>query len=79
MPSLISDARTPRPGAANGVAPKKGVGMVFWIDGAPGMADMVKVEAANSAPYGGLVGPDAAGVSDVFQQPRPDGLPHAKH
>ena len=45
---MISDARTPRPGAANGVAPKKGVGMVFWIDGAPGMADMVKVEAPST-------------------------------
>ena len=43
-PSMISDARTPSPGAAKGVVPKKGIGMVFWIDGVPGMADMVKVE-----------------------------------
>ena len=43
-PSMISEARTPRPGAANGVVPKKGIGMVFWIDGVPGIADMVKVD-----------------------------------
>ena len=41
---MISEASTPRPGAAKGVVPKKGMGMVFWIDGVPGMADMVKVE-----------------------------------
>ncbi len=41
---MISDARIPRPGAANGVVPKKGIGIVFWIDGVPGRADMVKVE-----------------------------------
>ena len=41
---MISDASTPRPGAANGVVPKNGIGMVFWIDGVPGIADMVKVE-----------------------------------
>ena len=34
----------PSPGAANGVVPKKGIGIVFWIDGVPGIADMVKVE-----------------------------------
>ncbi len=41
---MIRVAITPRPGAAKGVVPKKGMGMVFWIDGVPGMADMVKVE-----------------------------------
>ena len=41
---MISEASTPSPGAAKGVVPKKGIGMVFWIDGVPGMADMVKVE-----------------------------------
>ena len=41
---MISDASTPSPGAANGVVPKKGIGIVFWIDGVPGIADMVKVE-----------------------------------
>ena len=34
----------PSPGAANGVVPKKGIGIAFWIDGVPGSADMVKVE-----------------------------------
>ena len=33
----------PRPGAANGVVPKNGIGMAFWIEGVPGKADMVKV------------------------------------
>ena len=40
---MMIDASTPSPGAANGVVPKKGMGMVFWIDGVPGIADMVKV------------------------------------
>ncbi len=43
-PSMMSEASTPRPGAAKGVVPKKGMGMVFWIYGVPGMADMVNVE-----------------------------------
>ena len=33
----------PSPGAANGVVPKKGIGIAFWIAGVPGRADMVKV------------------------------------
>ena len=41
---MITEASTPRPGAAKGVVPKKGIGIVFWIDGVPGIADMVKVE-----------------------------------
>jgi hypothetical protein len=28
-PSMISDARRPRPGAANGVVPKNGIGIAF--------------------------------------------------
>ena len=40
---MMSEAITPSPGAANGVVPKKGIGMVFWIEGVPGIADMVKV------------------------------------
>ncbi len=40
---MMIEARTPSPGAANGVVPKKGIGMVFWIEGVPGIADMVKV------------------------------------
>ena len=43
-PSMMAEASIPRPGAAKGVVPKKGMGMVFWIDGVPGMADMVKVD-----------------------------------
>jgi len=41
---MMTDASTPSPGAANGVVPKKGIGIVFWIEGVPGKADMVKVE-----------------------------------
>ena len=44
MASMTADATTPRPGAAKGVVPKKGIGMVFGIAGVPGSADMVKVE-----------------------------------
>ena len=43
-PSMMIDATMPRPGAANGVVPKNGIGIAFWIDGVPGKADMVKVE-----------------------------------
>ena len=41
---MMIEARTPRPGAANGVVPKNGIGIAFWIDGVPGSADIVKVE-----------------------------------
>jgi len=41
---MITEASIPRPGAAKGVVPKKGIGIGFWIDGVPGIADMVKVE-----------------------------------
>ena len=41
---MMIEARMPSPGAAKGVVPKNGIGMVFWIDGVPGIADMVKVE-----------------------------------
>ena len=40
---MMIEAMTPRPGAANGVVPKNGIGIVFWIEGVPGIADMVKV------------------------------------
>ena len=33
----------PRPGAANGVVPKNGIGIAFWIAGVPGSADIVNV------------------------------------
>ena len=42
----------PRPGAANGVVPKKGMGMAFWIDGVPGSADMVKVDVPSTMAAG---------------------------
>ena len=44
-PHMMAEAISPRPGAANGVVPKNGIGMAFWIAGVPGSADMVKVEA----------------------------------
>src|SRR5262252_340393 len=36
--SIIIEAMMPRPGAANGVVPKNGIGIVFWIAdlGSPG-------------------------------------------
>ena len=40
----------PRPGAANGVVPKNGIGIAFWIAGVPGSADIVKVEVPNRSP-----------------------------
>ena len=40
---MMAAAMKPRPGAANGVVPKKGMGIAFWIAGDPGSADIVKV------------------------------------
>ncbi|EXI69768.1 MAG: hypothetical protein AW08_00261 [Candidatus Accumulibacter adjunctus] len=40
---MMAAAMTPRPGAANGVVPKNGIGIAFWIAGVPGRADIVKV------------------------------------
>src|SRR6516162_9530788 len=51
-PSIIAAAMMPRPGAANGVVPKNGIGMAFWIDGVPGRADMVKVEVPSTIAAG---------------------------
>ena len=42
----------PRPGAANGVVPKNGIGMAFWIAGVPGSADIVKVEVPSAIAAG---------------------------
>ena len=42
-PSMIAAATMPRPGAAKGVVPKKGMGIAFCRAGVPGNADMVKV------------------------------------
>ncbi len=40
---MIAPASVPRIGAANGVVPKNGIGIAFWIAGVPGSAVMVKV------------------------------------
>ena len=41
--NMITAAMMPRPGAANGVVPKKGIGIAFWIAGVPGSAVIVNV------------------------------------
>ena len=40
---MTAVAMTPRPGAANGVVPKNGIGIAFWMAGVPGSADIVNV------------------------------------
>ncbi len=50
--SMIAEAMTPSPGAANGVVPKKGIGMAFCIDGVPGKADIVKVDVPSTITAG---------------------------
>jgi len=40
---MIAEATIPSPGAANGVVPKNGIGIAFWIAGVPGRALIVKV------------------------------------
>ena len=49
---MIAEAMTPRPGAASGVVPKKGIGIAFWMAGVPGMADIVKVEVPSAIAAG---------------------------
>ena len=49
---MTADAMMPSPGAANGVVPKNGIGMAFWIAGVPGSADMVKVEVPSAMAAG---------------------------
>ena len=49
---MIAAAITPNPGAANGVVPKNGMGMAFWMAGVPGNADMVKVEVPRAMAAG---------------------------
>ena len=51
-PSMMSDAMMPRPGAANGVVPKNGIGIAFWMAGVPGRADIVKVEVPSAIAAG---------------------------
>ncbi len=45
---MISAASSPKPGAANGVVPKNGIGIAFWIAGVPGSAVIVKVNAPSA-------------------------------
>jgi hypothetical protein len=49
---MIADAIRPRPGAANGLVPKNGIGIAFWIAGVPGIADIVKVEVPSAMAAG---------------------------
>ena len=49
---MIAEAMMPRPGAANGVVPKNGIGIAFWIAGVPGSADIVKVEVPKAIAAG---------------------------
>ena len=49
---MIAAAIMPRPGAANGVVPKNGIGIAFWIAGVPGNADIVKVEVPKAIAAG---------------------------
>jgi hypothetical protein len=49
---MKTDATMPRPGAANGVVPKNGIGIAFWIDGVPGKADIVKVDVPRAMAAG---------------------------
>ena len=49
---MIADAMIPRPGAANGVVPKNGIGIAFWMAGVPGNADIVKVEVPKATAAG---------------------------
>ena len=48
----MAAAMIPRPGAANGVVPKNGIGIAFWIAGVPGKADIVKVEVPSATAAG---------------------------
>ena len=45
---MMTEAMMPSPGAANGVVPKNGIGMAFWIAGEPGIAVMVKVKVPSA-------------------------------
>jgi hypothetical protein len=49
---MMTDAMMPKPGAANGVVPKNGIGIAFCIAGVPGRADMVKVEVPSAIAAG---------------------------
>jgi hypothetical protein len=60
-PSMMAAAMKPRPGAANGVVPKNGIGIAFWIAGVPGKADIVKVAVPSiTAPGSKRFGTSAA-------------------
>jgi hypothetical protein len=46
---MMAAAMIPRPGAAKGVVPKKGIGIAFCRAGVPRSADIVKVSAPKPA------------------------------
>src|SRR5262249_10978823 len=50
--NMTTEAMLPRPGEANGVVPKKGIGIAFWMAGVPGRADIVNVEVPNTMAAG---------------------------
>ena len=45
---MTAPPMSPSPGAANGVVPKYGIGIAFWIAGVPGSAVIVKVNAPSA-------------------------------
>ena len=49
---MMRPAITPRPGAANAVVPKYGIGIAFWIAGVPGKAVIVNVKAPSAMAAG---------------------------
>ena len=49
---MIAEAISPRPGAANALVPKNGIGIAFWIAGVPGIADMVNVDVPSAIAAG---------------------------
>ena len=60
---MMTEAMIPRPGAANGVVPKNGIGIAFWMAGVPGSADIVKVDVPSAI---------AAGISRLRYIGRPE-------
>ncbi|MNR25056.1 hypothetical protein D3C85_1421790 [compost metagenome] len=49
---MMALAMIPKPGAANGVVEKNGMGMAFWTAGVPGKADIVNVDVPSSMAAG---------------------------
>jgi hypothetical protein len=61
----MAAAMMPRPGAANGVVPKKGIGMAFCNAGVPGSADIVKVMVPSAI----AAGINRRGISALLNRP----------